>query len=142
MKKAIRISCVYAVVIMLIGMAVMELFPAQLLSLFEASEAMIEIGVPALRLICLSFIFAGVCITIGSVFQALGNGLYSMLVSIARQLCVLLPVAYLMSLTGNLDMVWLSFPIAEIMSVAMSMFFYFRINKKIIRNIGSAEGDI
>ncbi len=142
MKKAIRISCVYAVVIMLIGMAVMELFPAQLLSLFEASEAMIEIGVPALRLICLSFIFAGFCITIGSVFQALGNGLYSMLVSIARQLCVLLPVAYLMSLTGNLDMVWLSFPIAEIMSVAMSMFFYFRINKKIIRNIGSSETDI
>lgn len=141
MKKTIRIACTYAVAIMLIGMAVMEIFPAKLLLLFDASESMIEIGVPALRLICLSFIFAGFCITVGSVFQALGNGLYSMIVSVARQLCVLLPVAYLMSLTGNLDMVWLSFPIAEIMSVSMSLFFYVRINRKIIRHVGSGEGD-
>ena len=139
MKKTIRVACVYAVAIMLIGVAVMQIFPAELLSLFDASEAMIEIGVPALRIICLSFIFAGFCITVGSVFQALGNGLYSMIVSVARQLCVLLPVAYLMSLTGNLDMVWLSFPIAEIMSVAMSLFFYVRINKKIIRHVGNKE---
>lgn len=135
LKKTVRISCMYAVAIMLVGMAVMEIFPKELLSLFEASEDMIRIGVPALRIICISFIFAGFCITIGSVFQALGNGLYSMLVSIARQICVLLPVAYLMSLTGNLDMVWLSFPIAEIMSVAMSVFFYARINKNVISKI-------
>ncbi len=135
LKKTVRISCMYAVTIMLVGMAVMEIFPKELLSLFEASEDMIRIGVPALRIICISFIFAGFCITIGSVFQALGNGLYSMLVSIARQICVLLPVAYLMSLTGNLDMVWLSFPIAEIMSVAMSVFFYARINKNVISKI-------
>lgn len=141
MKKTIKIACTYAVVIMLIGMAVMEIFPAQLLRLFDASESMIAIGVPALRLICLSFIFAGFCITVGSVFQALGNGLYSMIVSVARQLCVLLPVAYLMSLTGNIDLVWLSFPFAEIMSVAMSLFFYHRINKKIIRHVGSTDGD-
>ena len=139
MKKTIRIACFYAVAILLIGIAVMEIFPAELLSLFDASEDMIRIGVPALRIICLSFIFAGFCITVGSVFQALGNGLYSMIVSVARQLCVLLPVAYLMSLTGNLDMVWLSFPIAEIMSVAMSLFFYVRINRKIIRHVENNE---
>ena len=80
--------------------------------------------------------FAGFCITVGSVFQALGNGVYSMIVSVARQLCVLLPVAYLMSLTGYLDLVWLSFPIAELMSVSMSLFFYVRINRKVIRHVG------
>ena len=94
---------------------------------------------PALRIICLSFIFAGFCITIGSVFQALGNGVYSMIVSAARQLCVLLPVAYLMSLTGNLDMVWLSFPIAELMSVAMTLIFYRRIHNKVIRFVGEKQ---
>ena len=139
MKKTIRIACCYAVGIMLIGIAVMEIFPAGLLSFFDASEDMIRIGIPALRIICLSFIFAGFCITVGSVFQALGNGFYSMIVSVTRQLCVLLPVAYLMSLTGNLDMVWLSFPIAEIMSVAMSLFFYVRINKKIICHVENNE---
>lgn len=141
MKKTVRISCAYAVGIMLIGMAVMELFPAQLLGLFEASEEMIAIGVPALRIICLSFVFAGFCITVGSVFQALGNGVYSMIVSVARQLCVLLPVAYLMSLTGNLDLVWLSFPIAELMSVSMSLFFYVRINRKVIRHVGEKSAE-
>lgn len=141
LKKTVVVGCIYAVAIMLIGTVVMELFPRELLSMFEASEEMITIGVPALRIISLSFIFAGFCVTIGSVFQALGNGMYSMIVSAARQLCVLLPVAYLMSLTGSLDMVWLSFPIAELVSVAMSIFFYFRIDRRIIRNIGSGADD-
>lgn len=136
MMKTIKVGCVWAVSIMLVGIAVMEFFPDLLLKLFDASDHMLEIGVPALRLICISFIFAGFCITIGSVFQALGNGVYSMVVSAARQLCVLLPVAYLMSLTGNLDLVWLSFPIAEIASVALTMFFFNRIYKKVIRHIG------
>ena len=126
---------------MLIGIMIMEIIPDKLLLLFDASENLIKIGIPALRIICLSFIFAGFCITIGSVFQALGNGIYSMIVSAARQLCVLLPVAYLMSLTGNLDMVWLSFPIAELMSVAMTLFFYRRIHSRVIRFVGVEAND-
>ena len=132
----IKLSVLFAVSIMFVGLAVMELFPAQLLGLFNAEAELLAVGVPALRIICLSFIFAGYCIVAGSVFQALGNGVYSMIVSIARQLIVLLPVAYLLSLTGNVVNIWWSFPIAEIMSVAMSSFFLVRIYKKIISHIG------
>ena len=139
MMKTIKVGCVWAMSIMLVGVAVMELFPDLLLKLFDASEHMLKIGVPALRLICISFIFAGFCITIGSVFQALGNGLYSMIVSAARQLCVLLPVAYLMTLTGKLDLVWLSFPIAELASVALTLFFFNRIYKNIICHVGESS---
>ena len=113
----------------------MEIFPRQLMSLFQATPELVAIGVPALRTICLSFVFAGFCISVGSVFQALGNGLYSMIVSIARQLCVLLPVAFLLSLSGNVNLIWWSFPIAELMSVAMSSFFLYKINKKVIQKI-------
>ena len=98
---------------------------------------MLGIGVVALRLISLSFVFAGYCIIMGSVFQALGNGVYSMIVSIVRQLVVLLPVAYLFSLTGNLDMVWMAFPIAELFSLTLSTVFLIKINKKIISKIGA-----
>lgn len=132
MKSSIR----YAVGIMLVGLVVMELIPGTLIGFFQATDELLAIGVPALRIICLSFCFAGYCIVVGSVFQALGNGIYSMLVSIARQLCVLLPVAYLFSLSGNVNLVWWAFPIAELASVAMSTFFLNRINKKIICHIG------
>lgn len=132
----IKLSVLFAVSIMFVGLVVMELFPAQLLGLFNAEAELLAVGVPALRIICLSFIFAGYCIVAGSVFQALGNGVYSMIVSIARQLIVLLPAAYLLSLTGNVVNIWWSFPIAEIMSVAMSSFFLVRIYKKIISHIG------
>ncbi len=132
MKSAVK----YAVCIMLLGLLVMEVFPAQLIGFFNATPELLDIGVPALRTICLSFLFAGYCIVVGSVFQALGNGVYSMIVSVARQLCVLLPVAYLLSLAGNVNLIWWSFPIAELMSVAMSTFFLVRINRKIISHIG------
>jgi len=137
MMKTIKVSCIYAVAIMLIGLAAMWIFPRQLLMLFDASEAMLDIGATALRYISLSFIFAGFCITVGSVFQALGNGVYSLITSATRQLGVLLPVAFLFSLTGNINLVWLSFPIAEIASVALSAFFLVRIYKKVIRHVGA-----
>ena len=113
--RTMKSSIKYAVGIMLAGLAVMELFPAWLIGLFdaEASSDLLVIGIPALRIICLSFCFAGYCIVVGSVFQALGNAVYSMLVSIARQLCVLLPVAWLFSLSGNVNPIWWAFPIAE-----------------------------
>lgn len=133
----IKSSVIMAVCIMLLGLAVMQIFPAQLLGIFNPSEHMLSIGVVALRLISLSFVFAGYCIVIGSVFQALGNGVYSMLVSIVRQLLVLLPVAYLLSLTGKLDMVWLAFPFAELFSLGLSTIFLIRINKTIISKISS-----
>lgn len=134
----IKSSVIMAVCIMLLGLAVMQIFPAQLLGIFNPSEHMLSIGVVALRLISLSFVFAGYCIVIGSVFQALGNGVYSMLVSIVRQLLVLLPVAYLLSLTGKLDMVWLAFPFAELFSLGLSTIFLIRINKTIISKIGES----
>lgn len=137
----IRLSAVYAVSIMLVGLAVMELFPQVLLGFFQASDKMLAIGVPALRIICLSFAFAGFCIVIGSVFQALGNGVYSMVVSIARQLLVLLPAAYLLSLLGNVNYVWWAFPIAEIVSLSLTVLFFIRINKKIISHIGENVPD-
>ncbi|MCI9081137.1 MAG: MATE family efflux transporter [Lachnospiraceae bacterium] len=134
--KTIKTSIYYAVGIMFVGLIIMELFPAQLLSMFNATPDLIAVGVPALRIICLSFLFAGFCIVVGSSFQALGNGVYSMIVSIARQLVVLLPAAYLLSLTGNVTNIWFAFPIAELMSVAMSSYFLWRINQKVIRQIG------
>lgn len=136
--KTMKLSIVYAVSIMLIGVLVFQLFPAQLFALFEASETMLAIGIPALRTISLSFLLAGFCIICGSVFQALGNGVYSMMVSIARQLVVLLPAAYLLSRLGNVNYVWWAFPIAEIVSLVMSVIFLIRINKKIISHIGEA----
>ena len=126
----------YAVAAMMIGLAVFQLIPATLLELFEASETMIEIGVPALRIISVSYLLAGFCIICGTVFQALGCAIYSMIVSIARQLVVLLPAAYLLSLTGNLNYVWWAFPIAELMSLCVTIVFLFIVNRKIISRIG------
>lgn len=140
--KTLKSSIKYGVGIMLVGLIVMELFPAQLIGLFNAKPELLVIGVPALRIICLSFLFAGFCIIVGSVFQALGNGIYSMVVSVARQLCVLLPVAYLFSLSGDVNLIWWSFPIAEIASVGMSAYFLMRINKKVISHIGEHRESI
>ncbi len=134
--ETLKRAIIYAVSIMLIGLVIMQLFPVQLLNMFNATPELLEVGVPALRIICLSFIFAGFCIVVGSMFQALGNGVYSMVVSLARQLIVLLPCAYFLSLTGNVQNIWWAFPIAEIMSVIMTTFFLIRINKKIICHIG------
>lgn len=132
MKSAIK----YGVGIMIVGLIVMELIPGRLISMFNATDELLAIGVPALRIICLSFVFAGFCIVVGSVFQALGNGIYSMIVSVARQLCVLLPVAYLLSLTRNVHLIWWAFPIAELISVIMSAYFLIRINREVISQIG------
>lgn len=121
--RTFRIAMTYAASIMLLGLAIFQLFPNALLSLFDASPAMVSIGVPALRRISLAFIFAGICIISSSTCQALGYSIYGMLISIARQIVVLIPCAYLLSKTGVLDNVWLAFPIAEIASLVLSLFF-------------------
>ena len=137
--KTLKLSIIYAVGLMLLGVIIFQLFPAPLFALFDASETMLAIGIPALRIISLSFIFAGFCIVCGSLFQALGNGVYSMVVSIARQLLVLLPVAYLLSLSGKVEAVWWAFPVAEIVSLSLTVFFMFRINRKVISRIGESS---
>ncbi len=135
--ETIKFSCSISVVIMFVGILLMWLIPEQMLLLFEADETMLSIGVPALRTISLSFIFAGVCITLGSTFQALGRSYFSMLTSFARQIIVLLPAAYLLSKTGVLNNVWYAFPIAEIMSLAVTVIFFTYLYKKVILKIGN-----
>ena len=129
-RKTMILSMIAASCLMVVGFTLFQTIPHVFMNIFEASEEMLSIGVTALRTISYSFIFAGVCIIAGSVFQALGNGVYSLIVSVARQLVVLLPVAYLFSLTGQLDKVWLAFPIAEIVSVCISLALLRRIFQK------------
>lgn len=126
----------YAVAIMFAGLVIFQAAPEFLLGLFDASEAMLEIGVPALRTISYGFVLAGFGIVCGTAFQALGSATYSMMVSIARQLVVLLPVAYLLSLTGRVQNVWWSFPIAELVSMLITVLFLVKIYKGVIRHIG------
>ena len=122
-KRTVKLTICTAVCIMTAGFAVFQLAPATLLALFDASAEMTAIGVPALRIISISFLLAGFCIISGSVCQAIGYPLYSTVVSICRQLVVLLPAAWLLAQTGRLELVWWSFPIAEIASVTLSAIF-------------------
>ena len=121
--KTIRLGMAYAVAIMAAGLLVFQLIPKQLLLMFDASDAMLGIGAPALRIMSLAFVFAGVGIASSSACQAFGYSVYSMLISIARQIVVLIPAAYLLSLTGVLRSIWFAFPIAEIFSLILSLFF-------------------
>ncbi len=134
--KTFKLSVCYAVAIMAAGVVIMQCIPDRLLLLFEASETMLDIGVPALRIISTCFVVAAFCIVTGSVFQALGYAWYSMINSICRQLVVLLPAAYLLALTRKLKNVWWSFPIAEVMSASVTVFFLARIWKRVISRIG------
>lgn len=135
LMDALKYALMIAVGFMALGIALMQIFPDQLLLLFDASPEMLSIGRVALRTISLSFIFAGFCIVIISSFQALGHGIYSMFISIARQLVVLIPAAYLFSLTGKLHLVWYAFPIAEVVSVIVSIGLFIRIYKRVISKI-------
>ncbi len=135
--KTIKYAIMYAVGILLVGFVIFQTCPVVLLKMFNASDTMLSIGVTAFRVISISFIFAGFCIACSSVFQALGRAVYSMIVSVARQLVVLLPVAYVLAKLGNVAYVWWALPIAEIMSLTMSIIFLVRINKTLISHIGN-----
>lgn len=126
----IKISVLIAVSIMLVGFTIFQLLTAQMLLLFDASDHMLEIGVPALRTISLSFLMAGYCIIIGSVFQALGNGVYSLMTSVARQLLCLLPLAYIFANAFGLHAIWYAFPLAEIISVVFTTALFIRIYRQ------------
>ena len=135
MLKTVKVSLLFAVSIMFAGFLTMQIFPEKLLKIFSASDNMLSIGIPALKTISLCFVFAGVCIVLVSVFQALGKSIFSMSVSICRQLVILLPVAYLFSLTGNVSNVWFAFPIAELVSLLMIIVGFTFIYKKEIKLI-------
>lgn len=133
--KTIGVAILFALFFMAIGLASMQILPKELLSIFNASDQMIKIGVPALKTISISYIFAGFSVVLISVFQAFGKGLFSMSISIARQLVVLVPCAYLLSKTGELDNVWWAFPIAEVMSVFVAGAFFVYLYKKVITKL-------
>ena len=131
--KTIIISSLAACSIMLVGMLIFELFPRQLLGMFNASEEMYSIGIVALRIIAIHFPIAAFCIILSSVFQALGKGIQSMSISFIRQLIVLLPAAWLLSLTGNINNIWWAFPIAEVISLLTCIVLLKRVYDKEIK---------
>ncbi len=141
MVHTIRLSILYAFILMCIGLVIFECFPGQLLGIFNASEYMLSIGEPALRIIAIHFPVAAFCIIVGSVFQALGNGIYSLIVSLCRQLCVLLPVAYFLAITFGLNAVWFAFLAAEVVSLLLSAFFFLRIYRTKIQPLYKANDE-
>ena len=133
MTKTLKIACATAFCFMLAGLAAFQFLPELLLSLFNPSAEFLDMGVKALRIISIHFPIAAFCIMLGASFQALGNGIYSTIVSLCRQLLVLLPAAYLLSLTGNVNNVWWSFPIAEVVSVTVTGILFHRLYTKKIK---------
>lgn len=131
MFDTIKLAMIYATGMMLIGVILFESIPQILLGFFNASKAMIQIGTPALRIIAIHFLFAGYSIVCSALFQAVGKGTYSLLTSLIRQLFVLLPCAYLLSLTGNIHLIWLCFPIAEIVSATTSTILFKKMKTQI-----------
>ncbi|MBR4718763.1 MAG: MATE family efflux transporter [Lachnospiraceae bacterium] len=137
MVKAIKISMAYAFGFAAIGFLMFEVIPDKLLLIFNTGDSsLITYGVPALRIIAWHYLLAWFCIVGGTVYQSLGNGVYSLIVSVARQLVVLIPAAYILAKLGGLDLIWWSFPVAELMSFVVNCFFMYRINKNIISKVG------
>lgn len=135
MTTAMLIGTGSAVVYMLLGLATFEIFPTQLVGLFIENADALSIAIQTMRIAALSFVFAGVCIVMGSIFQALGKSIFSMFTSIARQLVVLIPVAYLLAKTGDVNAVWWSFPVAEVASFIISIIFFMVVYKGVISKI-------
>ena len=131
--KTLKLSCSAGLTLMVTGLLVFQFAPDLLLGMFNPTEEFLVIGRACLRTISFSFPIAAVCIILSASFQALGNGIYATITSICRQLVVLLPAAYLLSLTGNVNMVWLAYPIAEVASGAATMFFFLRIYRQKIK---------
>ena len=137
--KTIKLSVLYAVAIMFVGFLAFQIIPDVFLSMFlaegETTGDLLTIGVPALRTISISFLLAGFCVVSSAVFQALGHGVLSLIVSVVRQLVVLLPVAFLLSKIHGLDTVWWAFPVAELFSVALCAMFLRRVYQQEIKGL-------
>lgn len=132
--SAIKYGMLYSSALMLLGFVLLQSMPEKLLLIFDAKEYMMQIGIPALRIISSHYLIAGVCITISCVCQAFGYSVYSLLISCTRQLGALLPAAYLLSLTGRLELIWLSFPIAELVSISVCL----PLLRRVLRKTGMA----
>lgn len=139
MIKAIKICLIYGMGILAVGTVAFQIFPEQLLMLFNASDEMLAIGVPALRIISASFVFAGFSIMIATVCQSLGNGMLSLVIQVTRQLIVLVPVAYLLSLTGDINNVWWAKLISELTAVAVAVWAMRVMYRQKIKNMEEAE---
>ena len=131
--KTLKTACATALCIMLLGFLAFTIIPGVLLSIFNLSDTFVELGKTALRTISFHFPMAAICIALGASFQALGNGMYSTITSLCRQMVALLPAAYLLSLSGDVNMVWWAFPIAEVVSLSATLFFFARIYRKKIK---------
>ena len=131
--RTLKLAVSAALTLMIAGFLAFQFVPDLLLGMFNPSETFLEIGRGALRTISWSFPIAAICISLGSCFQAMGNGMYATITSLARQMLVLLPVAYLMSLTGNIHNVWLAYPIAELVSGTVTMYFFLKIYRQKIK---------
>lgn len=135
MIQTIKVSMFIAFCFTFVGFLAYELIPEALLGMFSASDDMLAIGIPALRIIGIHYLIAWFCIIAGTVFQALGKAVFSMIVSIMRQLFVLVPAAYILASIGGLHAVWWSFPIAEVISLIISAIFLISINRTVIQKI-------
>lgn len=140
MKRTMKLGVMVGCSIMLFCLVIMQIFPGQILKIFDATDDMLSMGIPAVRIMSTAFIFAGFSVTCSGMFQAVGKGVYSMIVSMARQLFVILPVAYLLSKAMNsVNGVWAAFPIAEIFSVAISLILLIRVYKKIVKPLENGQ---
>lgn len=131
--RTLKFTCISCLSLMILGLAVFQFFPEALLMIFNPSPEFLDIGRSALRIISWSFPVAAICIAISASFQALGNGMYSTITSLCRQMLVLLPAAYLLSLTGQVNNVWFAFVVAEVASAAATAFFYLRIYRQKVK---------
>lgn len=134
--RVIQLSSVYAFGIMVLGMIILMAFPAQILSLFDASAEMYALGIPALRIASTSFVMASFCVVSAGACQVMGHSVVSMVISFVRQLVVLLPVAYLLSLTGNVNLVWYAFPIAEVVAFLCCVLIMRKMYREVIVPLG------
>ena len=131
--KTLKIACGTALGFMVLGFLAFALIPGVLLSIFQLTPTFLELGKTALRIISIHFPVAAICIALGASFQAMGNGLYSAITALCRQMVALLPAAYLLSLSGDVNMVWWAFPIAEVVSLMATLFFFIRIYRQKIK---------
>lgn len=133
--EALKFALELAVCIMLCGTIVLEIFPTQLLSLFSPSKDMLRMGIPALRTIAIHFPIAACGIIMSSIFQAFSRSIYSLFVSLGRQLVILIPVAWLLAQTGNVNNVWWCYPIAEVVSFILSLIFFKKVYREEVKTL-------
>jgi len=137
--QTIRLAMTYALCIMIIAVLVFQFLPHRLLGIFQASDEMLAIGIPALRTLSWSFLFGGITIVVSSVFQALGRGIQSMLISVFRQLLIVLPLAYFLSKTGNLNLVWWAFPVSDVLALVFAGYLLLRTYRQVIQPLTNED---